>query len=428
MILLLICESLLLLLGLFGVQATEFEKVFEWKQLSFADLPDVRNGKGSAILFPRVLGDADNETFEAYNNIPMGATHYRNRLFITIPRRRPGVPVTLGVIDLSKVAPGDRSPPLTAYPTYPINELRPQYEADLRRLVSVYRTKVDACGRLWFVDTGMLEYPDNRRQVQRPQLWIVDLERDQLVRRFTIPASIVVEGVGMASVTVDVERDDCDGAFAYVPDLVANAIYVYSMRADEMWAFRNHSSFAHDPARAEFNVAGQRFRWDDGVFSVAVGQWDSEVGSRLIFYHPMVSTTEFGTYASVLQSKAVALGGNFEGLFETLGERGPATQSTMHHYDAGTGVVFYAEVNRNAIGCWNTKQVYGADNHAVVHLDNRELIYPTDLTADPDGTLWVLTNNLPIWIYSRLNESDFNFRVWRQDPAVAIRGTKCDNI
>ncbi|XP_058117200.1 L-dopachrome tautomerase yellow-f2-like [Anopheles ziemanni] len=255
MSLLILCECLLLL-AVSRVQTTEFEKVFEWKQISYADLPNERNGKGSAILFPRVQGDAENESFQPYNNIPMGATHYKDRLFITIPRRRPGVPATLNVIDLRQVVPGDRSPPLTAYPTYPINELRPQYEPDLRRLVSVYRTQVDACGRLWFVDTGMLEYPDNRRQVQRPQIWIVDLERDHLVRRFAIPESIVAEGVGMASITVDVEPENCDGAFAYVPDLVANAIYVYSMRADEMWAFGNHSSFRHDPTRAEFNVAG----------------------------------------------------------------------------------------------------------------------------------------------------------------------------
>uniref|UniRef100_A0A182SYB1 Yellow protein n=1 Tax=Anopheles maculatus TaxID=74869 RepID=A0A182SYB1_9DIPT len=356
----------------------------------------------------------------------MGATHHNNRLFITVPRRRPGVPATLNVIDLSKVSPGDRSPSLKAYPTYPINELQPQYAPDLRRLVSVYRTTVDVCERLWFVDTGMLEYPDNRRQLQRPQIWIIDLERDQLVQRYTIPEAIVREGVGMASITVDVELTDCEGAFAYIPDLVANAIHVYSLRDNDMWSF-NHSSFAYDRNRATFNVAGQRFAWDDGVFSIAIGQNDTVAGSKLVYYHPMVSTTEFGTFANVLQNKRIAQSGYYDGLFETLGERGPNTQSTMHHYDPRTGVLFYAEVNRNSIGCWNTNQIFDAGNHAVVHLDNRELIYPTDLTSDSDGTLWVLTNNLPVWIYSRLNESEYNFRLWRQDPAVAIRGTQCDN-
>lgn len=120
----------------------------------------------------------------------------------------------------------------------------------------MYRTRVDACERLWFVDTGMLEYPGNRMQVQRPQIWIIDLKRDQLVQRYTIPASIVREGVGMASLTVDVEATDCDAAYAYIPDLVANAIHVYGLRENDMWSF-NHSSFAHDPTRAALNVAGQ---------------------------------------------------------------------------------------------------------------------------------------------------------------------------
>ncbi|XP_053671737.1 L-dopachrome tautomerase yellow-f2-like [Anopheles nili] len=418
--------TLLYSLLVFGSLATEFEKVFEWKQMSYADLPDSSTGQ-DGIVFPRIMTEMENETFQAYNNVPMGASVHKNRLFLSIPRRRPGVPATLNVIDLSKVTPGDRSPSLTAYPTYAINELKPNYEPDLNRLVSVYRTRVDACDRLWFVDTGMLEYPDNRRQVQRPQIWVIDLTRDQLVRRFAIPESIVREGVGMASISVDVEPADCERAFAYIPDLAVNAIHVYSLRDDDMWTF-NHSSFVHDHQKAKFNVAGQRFQWDDGVFSVAIGQNDTEVGSRLIYYHPMVSTAEFGTFSSVLQSKAIALSGHTDGLFETLGDRGPNTQSTMHLYDRRTGVLFYAEVNRNSIGCWNTAQIFDAGNHAVVHLDNREFIYPSDLTSDSEGTLWVLTNSLPVWIYSRLSEGEFNFRLWRQNPAVAIKGTKCDNL
>ncbi|XP_052865664.1 L-dopachrome tautomerase yellow-f-like [Anopheles cruzii] len=407
-----------------GSMATEFEKVFEWKQLSHAKLPDFNKVASDGI--PRLLGDAENEIFQAYNNVPMGATHHKNRVFISIPRRRPGVPATLNVIDLSKVVKGDRSPALSAYPSYLTNALKPGFEADLNRLVSVYRTRVDACERLWFVDTGMVTYPDRELQVQRPQLWIIDLKRDKLFHRYTIPKSIVAEGVGMVSLAVDVEQSNCSAAFAYIPDLIENAIYVYSLQDDDMWSYK-HSSFAYDRARANFHVAGHRFEWDDGVFSIAVGPHDPATGSKLIFYHPMVSTTEFGTTASVLQNKSIALSNNYEGLFHPLGDRGPNTQSTMHHYDSLTGVMFYAEVNRNSIGCWNTTQGYGADNHAVVHLDNRELIYPSDLNSDANGTLWVLTNTFPVWLYSRLNDSDYNYRLWRQNSSVAIQGTKCEN-
>lgn len=53
----------------------------------------------------------------------MGVTHHKGRLFITIPRRRPGVPATLNVIHMDKVAKDEQSPPLDAYPDYIINQL-----------------------------------------------------------------------------------------------------------------------------------------------------------------------------------------------------------------------------------------------------------------------------------------------------------------
>lgn len=228
------------------------------------------------------------------------------------------------------------------------------YHADLKRLVSVYRTTVDQCQRLWFVDTGMIEYPNNTVQIQRPQLWIIDLARDRKVRTFEIPESIVQQGVGMASLVVDAEATDCEKSYAYIPDLVQGAIYVYNFEANRMWAFR-HSSFRHDPERAAFNVAGQRFNWDDGIFSITIGNRDPATRSKPVYYHPMVSTAEFITFTEVLQNEALATSGGYENLFQRIGERGINAQSTMHHFDGESQVLFYAEVNRNSIGCWNTR-------------------------------------------------------------------------
>lgn len=270
--------------------------------------------------------------------------------------------------------------------------------------MSVYRSKVDACERLWFVDTGMLEYPDNPIQVQRPQLWIIDLSRDRKVRTFEILESIVQQGVGMASLVVDVENESCDKAFAYIPDLVQGAIYVYSFEKNRMWSF-NHSSFSHNPERANFFVAGQRFQWDDGIFSITLGKRNTTW--RPVYYHPMVSTSEFTTSTATLQNETLANAGGYESHFQSLGERGPNTQSTMHHHDPETDVIFYAEVNRNAIGCWNTQvrlfdyQVqprefpllnrsikqnnFTTENHDIIQLDHKGLIYPTDLNVSSDA-------------------------------------------
>ena len=58
----------------------------------------------------------------AYNNVPMGVTHYQGRLFITVPRRRPGIPATLNYVPVeSKITVP--SPLLRGYPDYETNAL-----------------------------------------------------------------------------------------------------------------------------------------------------------------------------------------------------------------------------------------------------------------------------------------------------------------
>ena len=53
------------------------------------------------------------------------------------------------------------------------------------------------------------------------------MNTEEVVRRFEIPESIVQPGIGMASVTVDVDRNNCNGAYAYIPDLLTYRLYVY---------------------------------------------------------------------------------------------------------------------------------------------------------------------------------------------------------
>lgn len=90
----------------------------------------------------------------------------------------------------------------------------------------MYRTRVDKCDRLWFVDTGNLEYPNAAVQVQPPSLWIFDLNTDTLVRRTEMPSTSVVDGHGLASLAIDIDNN-CGDAYAYMPDLVNYRLHVY---------------------------------------------------------------------------------------------------------------------------------------------------------------------------------------------------------
>lgn len=405
--------------------AEKLQLVYQWTQLrSTAN----RSGSESVVFTANSVPTEARDHYNAYGNLPMGVTHYAGFLYVTIPRRRTGIPATLNRIDLTR-NPSVNGPALEPYPNLLANTLRTDFAADPKRLVSVYRTQVDRCGRLWFVDTGHLEYPDGAaRQVQRPALWVINLASHSSVRRFEIPPEMVEFGYGIPNIEVDVGATDCDRAYAYIPDYEWQRLYVYGLTENRMWRFE-HNYFSFEPRYGDFNVAGNRFVWRDGIFSVAVGgRWQQSDTERAVYLHSMASTGEIVVSNRVLQNETLAGLGNgvYASAFRHLGSRGPNTQSTSHAYDPVTGVLFYAEVNRNSIGCWNTNRPFTPDNHGIVHLDNEEMIYPADLKIDTEGNLWVISNRLPIWIYSRLNTTDVNYRIWRQSAFRAAAGTICE--
>ncbi|XP_055538546.1 L-dopachrome tautomerase yellow-f2-like [Wyeomyia smithii] len=400
--------------------AEELKLVYQWSQIS----TPISEAVQTNVIFSNQAAPGGNESFNAYGNIPMGVSHHKGRLFITFPRRRPGIPATLTVLNTTEI-PRINNPPLSAYPEALMNTLHLDYAADPKRIVSVYRTRVDKCDRSWFVDTGYLEYPGNARQVQRPALWIINLRTDRRIQRFEIPASIVEFGYGMASITVDVEEDRCEDAYAYISDFKWQRLYVYSLTANRMWRF-NHIYFSFEPQNGRLNIGGQRFFWNDGLFSAAIGGRNSVTGIRPVYLHAMAATSEIAVPNNVLKNENLTNSGvDYGRYFTHLGSRGSNTQSTNHAYDEKTGVLFYAEVNRNSIGCWNSAHTFAADNHGIVQLDNSNMIYPSDLTIDNEGVIWAISNRLPIWIYSQLNVTAFNFRIWRQTASKAIVGTIC---
>lgn len=99
---------------------------------------------------------------------------------------------------------------------------------------------------MWFVCTGALQIPNNLTQVQQPSIWIIDINTGLPIHRFEFPINLTTTGHGISSITVDVNPNNCGNAFAYIPDLVNNQLYVYSLEKNRMWRFR-HNYFFKDP-------------------------------------------------------------------------------------------------------------------------------------------------------------------------------------
>lgn len=116
--------------------------VFEWRTIDFAyATPEQR---AAAVR---------SGAFVPENNLPLGVDRWQDRVFVTLPRWKDGVPASLAWLPLSEDG-RVRSPAMRPYPRWEAHgdPERP----DCRLLMSVYRLWVDECERLWVLDAGVV--------------------------------------------------------------------------------------------------------------------------------------------------------------------------------------------------------------------------------------------------------------------------------
>lgn len=74
-----------------GAAFGDLEELFWWRTLDYAyENEEMRN---QSIM---------SKEFIPENNVPFGVEVWRDKVFVTVPRRNPGVPSTLNYIDLGK--------------------------------------------------------------------------------------------------------------------------------------------------------------------------------------------------------------------------------------------------------------------------------------------------------------------------------------
>jgi len=377
------------------VGSKKLEQVFAWKQVEF------ENGG---------LAGQNSTVFD----LPMGIERWNDKLFLGFPRRRTGVPATLNVVSLSETA--GKSPIVRPYPDQQTNDLN-----TTSPIVSVSRPKVDSCDRLWVMDTGVVAIKGVSNQMKPPQIVIIDLHTDKIIKRHELKN--IRDGSGMVSTTVDIPGGDCANAFAYIPDLNDNSVTVYSLKEDADWRV-HHNLFHMDPEEGDFELNGLKFQWDDGVFSIALGQ-EQEDGYRSVYFHAMASFSERVVSSAVLRNQTLATRAYHGDDFKTIGTRGPNSQTNIHAVDQESGIMFSTQPCTSSLHCWRTDAPLDVGHIGIVAQDDELLFYPSDMKLDSEGNVWVLSNKFPAFLYSTLDADKENFRVFRVPVEEAIKGTVC---
>ena len=125
--------------------------------------------------------------YQPENIVMTGIEITWNRIFVSTPRLRSGVPATLSFFPRN--VPLGSNPKLQAYPSWDWHGAG-RGEINCTRLISVYRTRLDRCDRLWVVDAGVMTSIDDFMPVCPPKVVVFDLKTDQVIRHVTFPREV----------------------------------------------------------------------------------------------------------------------------------------------------------------------------------------------------------------------------------------------
>lgn len=106
---------------------------------------------------------------------------------VFLSRWKAGVAASLNYVPLT---PANKTASLIPYPDWKANTLPKGEEKSVENgIISTFRVKVDACDRLWVMDTGLADILGSPNLVSPPAIVIFDLNTDKLIRRYTLKES-----------------------------------------------------------------------------------------------------------------------------------------------------------------------------------------------------------------------------------------------
>ncbi|OXU27142.1 hypothetical protein TSAR_003267 [Trichomalopsis sarcophagae] len=354
--------------------------------------------------------------FQPENALPVGIEIWRDKLFVSVPRWKNGIPATLNYIPLNSVRGG--APKLNPYPSWAQNVAG----ACGSGLTTVYRIHADVCDRLWVLDVGTIGIGNTTVQACPYTLNVFDLTTDKLLRQYRLRPEDVNQNTFIANIAIDLGKGGCDDAFAYMSDELGYGLIVYSWQLNKSWRLY-HSYFMPDPLAGDYNIGGLNFQWgEEGIFGMSLSPIALD-GFRTLFFHPLSSNREFAVSTRILRDESRAEDSWHD--FQVLPERGPLGHSTAEVMD-DNGLQFFNLVDQNAVGCWNSLLPYAPSNQAVVARHDEAMIFPADVKVNR-GLLWIMTDRMPVFLVSTLNYTDVNFRILTVPVRDAIAGTVCDN-
>ncbi|KAL1498202.1 hypothetical protein ABEB36_009037 [Hypothenemus hampei] len=337
--------------------------------------------------------------FRPENSVFTGLEIAGDRIFISIPRLRAGIPATLSTIP--RRTPKGSSPKPQPYPDWSYHGagLNLDNVTVCSGLVSVYRTRLDSCGRLWVLDSGIMTSIDDFQRICTPKLVVFDLKTDQPVRTVEFPREILRPASLLANLIIDESvQGTCDSAFLYLADTAAPGIIVYDALRDRTWRV-THPSMFPDPNFATYTINGESFTLPDGVVGLA-----HSTKLATLFFQPLATDRIFSIPTATLTKGPPA---EFEDIPVSLAGR-KSSQGLGLTLNPQDDTLFFSPLTETSMASWNPL----TNQQSLVAYDPDLIQFASELRWI-EGELWFLSTRFQKFFKRTVSPNEINLRIVR---------------
>ena len=298
----------------------------------------------------------------AKNVIATRTQVYKDEAILAMPRYKPGVPFTLGVVSLKAK---DCEPKVTPFPCWAIQE-----EGNCQALQSAVDIVLDMQEILWVLDVGIVNTLEQPVRRCPPKVVGIDVKSGKVVKVIDL-RSLVDASSRLQYMAVDYAEDG--QVYVYISDAATRAIIVYNVTAD--------TGYRVVLPRAV--TCGSEKR--DALYLALIRK---SSGIQVLYFTYLGSSRVFAIKATNLRA------GNANGSVVDLGLK--KNKIVVLGTD-NAAAIFFRNKGESDVYMWNTDTPFVTDNFLLVQKGS-DCRLPTEVVAGYKGLMWVIESNFQDYI------------------------------
>ncbi|XP_049957637.1 protein yellow-like [Schistocerca serialis cubense] len=336
--------------------------------------------------------------------------HQRNRIFVTTPLVRRGIPVTLSTIPYD----GEQSSLLKPYPNLEIHHTTEDSITDCStQLVDVSRTTKTWADddTLYALDNGALDLTTSPKNVCPPKIVIFDLRKDEII------SSTVIQNAACNALYTYLWVDACaDGCLtAYSSDTRGNVLSVTDLTTGTTKHLQ--SQYFHPKPGFFFTKAGgPAYYLPDGINGATA---DESCDGKL-YFQAFASNIQGVVDKQVIRD---ACDGDVLDLKTQVDLPGELPgQSGVMTVDPKGQLLFFPVLDELAIYCWDTSKPHDRKNFHLIVQDDEHLQFVSSMEIDTKKQrLYIMSDRFTSYLSNTTNCSEDNYQILYID----IKDIKC---